>query len=106
MSGTRKHKLKINGREVTARQFFRTRCGGDGVAAISRTFSEEHPHPSLALSCHRDTVKEYRDFVKAKGWTGLHFDDNGDLTCTSKRHYVQFLKSQKLHNEDAGYGGW
>ncbi len=102
----RKHKLRLNGREVSAREFFRSRCGGTGVPFITKTFSESTPHSSLSISCHRDTVEAYREVARRHNLTGVSFDNEGNYTATSKRDHAEMLKALQMHNEDAGYGGW
>jgi len=101
----RNYKLKLNGHEVSARKFFRKRVGGSGVAmGTSIAYSTARPLKSLALSCHRDQAAEYRAEAKRRGLTGIKWNQNGDCEITSRRDRAKWLRSQKQHDGDGGYG--
>lgn len=101
---TRKHRLKLNGHEVSARKFFRKRVGGSGVAmGTSTAYSTARPLKSLALSCHRDQAAEYNAEAKRQGLTGIKWNPNGDCEITSPRHRAKWLRSQRQVDVDAYY---
>lgn len=97
----RSHKLVLNGRVVSAREFFRKRCGGSGVAMVNNAYSR--PLESLALSCHRELAAEYNAEARKQGLRGIKWDHNGDCEITCRRDRAAWLRSQKQYDADGGY---
>ena len=100
----RKHKLILNGREVSRSEFLRKRVGGSGVAMGTNTaYSTARPLSSLGMSCHRDLAGEYNAEAKNQGLTGIKWDPSGDCKITSRRDRAKWLRSQQQHDADGGY---
>lgn len=101
----RKHKLFINGKEVSRDEFLRKRVGGSGVAmGTVGAYSSGRPLPSLSMSCHRTLAAEYNAQAKERGLTGIKWDGNGDCEITSRSDRAAWMRSQHQHDEDGGYG--
>ena len=104
-SRSRKHRLFINGREVSRDEFLRKRIGGSGVAMGTNTaYSTARPLSSLSMSCHRNQADTYNAEAKKQGLTGIVWDHDGDCTITSRRDRAKWLRSQQQHDADGGYG--
>ena len=99
------HKLILNGKEVTEKEFHRNGpVGGAGVPMCPRTYSDSNPLPSLALSCHRSQADAYNEKAKGLGLTGIEWDAEGDCTITSRKDRAAWLRSQQQVDADGGYG--
>lgn len=100
----RSHKLLLNGREVSRKQFLQRRCGGEGVAMGVAAYTGAQPLQSLAMSCHRTQVEEYNAEARRQGLTGISWGPDGTCEITSRRDRAKWLRSQKQHDDDGGYG--
>ena len=107
----RKHRLKINGREVTPAEFHRRGpVGGDGVAMITNTYSTAKPLVSEALGCMKSQVPEMRRLVESEGIQGVQITDSGQAELTSRRgrnHLMRVLteiRGNQYHDIDGGFG--
>jgi hypothetical protein len=97
---------KINGETVSKEEwdrYMRDRPRSVGVPMTANTYRGHEPLESLALSCHRDMVPEYRDKAKRLGLTGIKWDKDGDCTITSRRDRATWLRSQEQSDADGGY---
>ena len=59
---------------------------------------------SDACGVHENQVAEFREDVKAHGFTGVEFTNSGDCVFTSRRERARYLQHRGLHDRDAGYG--
>ena len=77
------------------------RSTGNGPA-----YSVGNPLPSVAASCHRDQVEEYREEARKHGLTGLEYDNNGNAFFTDRGDAGRrgWMKLTGRHDNDGGYG--
>lgn len=101
----RKHKLRLNGKEVTPAEFHRGgRVGGNGLPMGANTYQEHDPLVSDGLGCMKTQVPEMREAIKAHAIQGVRVRDNGQLEITSRRGRKELLKMRGLVDNDGGYG--
>jgi hypothetical protein len=72
----------------------------------SKTYGDANPLPSVAASCHREMVPEYREFARSHGLTGVKWDENGNAVFTDrgKKGRRGWLRATGKRDNDAGYG--
>ena len=100
----KKHKLILNGKEVTAKEFHRGgRIGAGGVAMVSRAYGEAKPLINEGAGCMKAQVPEMREVIKAHNIQGVRVRDNGQLEITSRRGRKELLKVRGLMDADGGY---
>ena len=101
----RKHKLKLNGIEVTAAQFHRDgKIGGGGVAQVSTAYSDVKPLISDGIGCMKSQVPEMREVIAQHNIKGVRVRDNGQLEITSRRGRRDLLRVRGLVDGDGCYG--
>lgn len=100
----RKHKLILNGREVTAKEFHRRRVGGGGIAMVSRAYQDHKPLISEGLGCMRGQVDEMRDELRQHNIRGVRVLDTGQLEITSRQGRRELCRLRSLRDADGGYG--
>ena len=101
------HKLKINGQEVTEKEFHKNGpVGGSGIPMVTTTYSEAKPLISDALGCMKNQVPEMREAIRAHNIKGVRVLDNGQLEITSRqgRKEVGQMRPIPLHDGEGGYG--
>lgn len=81
----RTHKLILNGKEVTPRQFHRKGpIGGIGIPMISNTFTEANPWiGDIGSGVLPSQVEDTRKLVASRGLTAVRILDDGRVACTS-----------------------
>jgi len=97
---------KINGKRVSKRQWDRRKGHGlEGGAPLGTVaYSESKPLNSLALGCHRDLVGQYNAEARRRGLTGIKWAKDGSCQITSRSDRARWLRSQRQHDADGGYG--
>lgn len=95
-------KYKINGREVTRREFLRKRVGGSGAPMASQAYSM--PLISDGIGCMKAQVPALRELVRRHNIQGVKVKDNGQLEITSRRGRRELLRARGLVDNDGGYG--
>ena len=99
------HKLKLNGKVVTPAEFHRKGpVGGEGIAGVSKAYSDAKPLVSDGLGCMKDQVPEMREAIQERGIRGVRVLENGQLTFTSRRGRREVMAMRGLHDADGGYG--
>lgn len=84
---TKKHKLKLNGKEVASEEFHRGgKIGGEGVPMISpNTYTDARPWVSESHGYLPHQVPEAREAIaKQKDLTAVRVRDDGAVECTSR----------------------
>ena len=100
----RKHKLKINGKEVTPAEFHRRKpIGGSGVPMITNTYTTAKPLVSEGVGCMKAQVPSMREAIREQGIVGAHVRDNGQIEFTSRRARKKVLAMRGLNDQDGGY---
>ena len=100
----RKHKLKLNGKEVTPAEFHRRgKVGGGGIPMVTRTYRDHAPLISDGLGCMKSQVDDMRAAVAKRGIHGVRVLDNGQLEFTSRRGRRDVLEMRGLVDGDGGY---
>lgn len=100
----KKHKLKLNGKEVTPAEFHRHGpIGGDGVAMVSGAYGEAAPLVSDGVGCMKSQVPELRKTIKRHGIQGAEVMDNGQVRFTSRRARRELLRVRGFVDADGGY---
>lgn len=101
----RKHRLKINGKEVTPAEFHRRGpVGGSGVAMITNTYSTANPLVSEGVGCMKSQVQDMREAIRANGIVGAHVRDNGQIEFTSRKARAKVMAMRGLHDNEGGFG--
>jgi hypothetical protein len=101
----KKHKLKLNGKEVTPAEFFRAgRVGGGGVAMSANTYRDHDPLISEGLGCMKAQVSEMRAEIEKRNIKGVRVRDSGQLEFTSRRGRKEVARMRGLADADGGYG--
>ena len=100
----RKHKLKLNGKEVTPEEFHRKKIGGSGIPMINNAYSIAKPLISDGIGCMKNQVPEMREAIQQRGIRGVRVLDNGQLEITSRSGRNEVLRMRGLGDADAGYG--
>lgn len=103
----RKHKLILNGKEVTPSEFHRKKIGGPGIAMISTTYSDAKPWVGdVGSGVLPNQVAEAREIAAAKGLSGVRILDDGRVECTSRgnRGRLGWYKLRGGIDADGGYG--
>ena len=101
----RKHKLKINGKEVTPAEFHRRKpIGGSGVPMITNTYSTAKPLVSEGVGCMKAQVPAMRDAIRERGIVGAHVRNNGQIEFTSRRARREVMSMRGLHDNQGGFG--
>lgn len=100
-----KIKYRLNGKEVSRREFHRRGCVGQfGVPMIANTYTDAKPLISEGLGCMRNQVGEMRAEIAARGIQGVKVLDSGQLEITSRRGRREVLRMRGLCDADGGYG--
>jgi hypothetical protein len=99
-----KHKLKLNGKEVSPAEFHRVPIGGGGVAMAANTYQEHDPLVSEGIGCMKAQVPEMREVIRKHNIKGVRVRDNGQLEITSRRGRKELLRVRGLADADGGYG--
>lgn len=101
----RKHKLKLNGKWVTFKEWLRTgRIGKPGFAKSTQAYSDSKPLISDGAGCMTGQVEEMREAIKKRNIMGVRVRDNGQLEFTSRRGRREVLRMRGLCDADGGYG--
>lgn len=101
------HKLKINGNEVTEKQFHKDGpVGGSGSPMTASTYTDAKPLISDALGCMKAQVPEMREAIRERNIKGVRVLDSGQLEITSRRgrREVGQMRPIPLHDGDGGFG--
>ena len=101
------HKLRINGKEVSRKEFFRRRrTGGGGVPMTTHTYNSENPLVSESLGCLPHQVPEMRQIIEREGLTGVNVRDDGAVEFTSRGDTGRrgLMKLRACHDNDGCYG--
>ena len=101
----KKHKLKLNGKEVTPAEFHRGGpVGGKGIPMVTGTaYSTAKPLVSEGVGCMKAQVPEMREMLKSRGIQGAHVRDNGQIEFTSRKARKQVMAARGLRDNEAGY---
>jgi len=100
----KKHKLILNGKEVTPEEFHRDGpIGGGGVPMVSRAYGEARPLISDGIGCMKSQVPEMREVIQNRNIKGVRVLDNGQLEITSRRGRRELLRVRGLADADGGY---
>lgn len=99
----KKHKLRLNGKEVTPAEFHRVPLGGGGVAMITNTYSDAKPLLSDGLGCMKSQVDEMREAIHKRNIKGVRVLDSGQLEITSRRGRREVCRMRGLADADGGY---
>lgn len=100
----RKHKLILNGKEVTPEEFHRDGpIGGGGVPMVSTAYQDHKPLISEGIGCMRGQVPEMREVIKQHNIKGVRVRDSGQLEITSRRGRKELLRVRGLADADGGY---
>lgn len=59
---------------------------------------------SDALGIHPEQVKEFNEKAKAEGFTGIHFDKDGNCHIESRKERKRYCQFRGVYDRDAGYG--
>jgi hypothetical protein len=103
----KKHKLRLNGKEVTEAEFHRDGpIGSPGVPMITSTYTDAKPLISEGLGCMKHQVPEMREAIKKRNIQGVRVLDTGQLEITSRRgrREVGQMRPIPLVDADGGYG--
>jgi hypothetical protein len=101
----RKHKLRLNGKEVSPAEFHRGGpIGGKGVAMGTMAYNTAKPLVSEGVGCMKAQVPEMREAIREHGIVGAHVRDSGQIEFTSRKARKQVLKMRDLLDNDGGYG--
>ncbi len=103
----KRHKLFLNGKEVTEEEFHRDGpIGGQGTPHITQYYNEGSPRLSEGLGCMKHQVPEMRRIVSERGLSGVRVLDNGAVELTSRgdRGRRGLMKLRGLCDNDGGYG--
>jgi len=101
----RKHKLFLNGEEVTPAEFHRSGpVGGTGVPMGTATYTDVKPLLSEGLGCMKSQVPEMRDTIRRHNIKGVRVRDSGQLEITSRRGRKELCRVRGLADADGGYG--
>ena len=99
------HKLKINGQEVTEKEFHKNGpVGGSGAPMTTTAYSEAKPLISDGLGCMKSQVSEMRDEIKKHNIHGVRVLDSGQLEIVSRRGRREVLRMRQLVDAEGGYG--
>jgi hypothetical protein len=101
----KRHKLLINGREVTEEEFFRDAPREDSGASVPAigAYSEATPLESVGCACHPSQVEEFNEHAHKAGLTGVHHRPDGVVEFTSQGQRAKWLKYRGFHDEDGGF---
>ncbi len=101
----RKHKLKLNGKEVAPDEFHRGGAiGGEGIPMSTNTYSDANPLVSEGLGCMKSQVDKYRETIRREGIQGVTIRDNGQAVIASRQGRAKLLTLKQQHDNDGGYG--
>jgi hypothetical protein len=103
----RKHKLCINGKEVTRKEFFANApAGGSGTPMLNNAFRADRPLVSDALGCLPHQVAAMREAVQRRGLSAVRVLDDGRVEISSRGDAGRngLLRMRGAHDNDAGYG--
>ena len=100
----RKHKLILNGREVTPEEFHKDGpVGGRGIPMVSRAYSDAKPLISEALGCLPNQIPEMKETLEKHSIQGVKVNPSGSLSITSKAGRAKLMKVKGQHDGDGGY---
>lgn len=101
----KKHRLRLNGKWVTPAEFHRDGpIGGEGVAAVTNTYSTAKPLVSEGCGVMKAQVPETREAIREHGIVGADVKNNGQIEFTSRRARRKFLAMRGLLDNDGGFG--
>jgi hypothetical protein len=101
----KKHKLRLNGKEVTEEEFHRDGpVGGEGIPMGTSAYSEVAPLVSDGLGCMQSQVGDMREAIQKRNIPGVRVRDNGQLEITSRQGRAAICKMRGLADADGGYG--
>lgn len=104
----KKHKLMLNGKEVTEAEFHKDGpVGGSGVPMVTiGTYTDAKPLVSEGLGCMKHQVAEMREAIHKRNIKGVRVLDSGQLEITSRRgrREVGQMRPVPLVDADGGYG--
>ena len=101
----RKHKLKLNGKDVTPAEFHRDGpVGGIGVPMGTMAYNSAKPLVSEGVGCMKAQVPEMREAIREHGIVGAHIRDSGQIEFTSRKARKQVMKMRGLHDNEGGFG--
>jgi hypothetical protein len=99
-----RHKLRLNGKEVTPAEFHRDGpIGGAGVPMGTMAYNTAKPLVSEGVGCMKAQVPEMREAIREHGIVGANVKDNGQIEFTSRRARKETLRMRGLIDQDAGY---
>lgn len=61
------------------------------------------PLVSVAAGVHPSQAQEFTEAARAKGFTGVSFNSEGDAVFTTRRQRAEYLKDQGMCDREAGY---
>ena len=103
----RKHKLRLNGKEVTPAEFHRGgKIGGEGIPMITQTCTEATPWVSESCGVLPNQVAEERvKLAGNKDLSAVRILDNGAVECTSSGDTgrMGWVKHRGGVDHDGGY---
>lgn len=101
----RKHKLKLNGKEVTPAEFHRDGpIGGSGIPMAANTYQDHAPLISEGIGCLKAQVPEMRETIRKHNIQGVRVRDTGQLEITSRQGRKELLRVRGLADADGGFG--
>lgn len=103
----RKHRLFLNGKEVTPKEFHRGgRIGGMGIPMITSTCTESRPWVTDSLGVLPNQVAEERErLAENRELTAVRILDNGAVECTDPGDAgrMGWIKHRGAVDADGGY---
>lgn len=104
----KKHKLILNGEEVSEKEFHRRgRIGGQGIPMITKTYTDANPWVGdIGSGVLPNQIAEARALVAANNLTGVRILDDGKVECTSRGETgrLGWYKLKGGVDGDGGYG--
>ena len=101
----RKHKLILNGREVTPEEFHKDGpVGGRGIPMVARTYTDANPLVSESLGCLPNQIPLMKKAIKKHSIPGVKVNPNGSLAITSRAGRAKLMGIKDQHDNDGGYG--
>jgi len=101
----RKHKLRLNGKEVSAAEFHQGGAvGGGGIPMGTMAYNTAKPLVSEGVGCMKAQVPEMREAIREHGIVGAQVRDSGQIEFTSRRARKETLRMRGLLDNDGCYG--
>jgi len=100
-----KHKLFLNGKEVTEEEFHKDGpVGGEGLPMLTQTYTTANPLISESLGCMPSQVDEMRETLNERGIKGVEVMNNGALAISSRNGRREVMAMKGQHDNDGCFG--